>query len=105
MDAAMGGGGGGGFGFGFGEEEEEEEVKIDPDEIVAQPDLDMCYDCHNEESPTFKEFCANQAVKKVQHLNPKKEHDPDRYADHYCKEDPCPVCKDETKRPPEEEKE
>ncbi len=36
------------------------------------PDEKLCRSCHNEESPTFKEFNYEEALKKIAHPNPAK---------------------------------
>jgi hypothetical protein len=47
-------------------------VQVAPDEIVAVPKQDVCLACHNDKSPTFKEFCFHEFNAKIRHLNPKK---------------------------------
>ena len=39
---------------------------------MVDPDKDICIKCHNEESPTYKEFNYEEAIKKIAHPNPKK---------------------------------
>jgi len=41
--------------------------------FVAKPDEKSCKVCHNEKSPTYKEFKFDEKVKKIAHPNPKKE--------------------------------
>ncbi len=36
-------------------------------------DEKLCVDCHNEKSPTYKEFDFEEASKVIAHLNPKKQ--------------------------------
>jgi hypothetical protein len=37
------------------------------------PDEKLCIGCHNEESPTYKEFNYAEAVKQIAHPRPAKE--------------------------------
>jgi hypothetical protein len=39
--------------------------------FVAKPDADSCKKCHNEESPTYKEFDYDTKVKEIAHPLPK----------------------------------
>lgn len=39
--------------------------------FVAKPDAESCKKCHNEESPTYKEFNYEEKVKKIAHPRPK----------------------------------
>ncbi|MCA9000728.1 MAG: cytochrome c family protein [Planctomycetes bacterium] len=58
---------------GFGEEEGEAKyTEIPEGEIIAHPGVDTCIKCHNEESPTFKEFCYFHREQKIRHINPLK---------------------------------
>jgi hypothetical protein len=47
-------------------------VQIPADEIIAVPKMETCVECHNDQSPTYKEFCFHEFGAKVRHLNPKK---------------------------------
>lgn len=47
-------------------------VQIPADEIVIAPQAQKCLECHNDKSPTFKEFCFHEFNAKIRHLNPKK---------------------------------
>ena len=37
------------------------------------PDEELCVGCHNEKSPTYKEFNFEESSKVIAHLNPKKQ--------------------------------
>jgi len=43
-----------------------------PDEIVTTPTKAACKECHNEESPTYKEFCFHDSSIKIGHLRPER---------------------------------
>ena len=47
-------------------------VKVPEGEIIPNPPMKTCLECHNDESPSFKAFCFYERVGKVRHLNPKK---------------------------------
>lgn len=47
-------------------------AEIGADEILARPTEQNCRQCHNEESPSYKEFCFHDFGAKVRHLHPKK---------------------------------
>jgi hypothetical protein len=47
-------------------------AKVPDDEIVKKPAEKVCATCHNKESPTFKGFKYAEAVKKIEHKQPKK---------------------------------
>jgi len=54
----------------------QQEIMIDPEKsrekgLVAVPDATICESCHNKESPTFKGFNYEEAVKKIAHPRPK----------------------------------
>ncbi len=40
---------------------------------MTLPDLGLCLSCHNEESPTFKEFKYGERLKAIAHLHPLRE--------------------------------
>ena len=46
--------------------------KLEPGEIILTPTEEMCVKCHNSESPSFKAFCFNNMMQKIQHPNPTK---------------------------------
>lgn len=48
-----------------------ERQKVGADEICATPDLKLCLNCHNKESPTFKDFCFKKRIKEIEHLDPR----------------------------------
>ena len=41
-------------------------------EIVKSPTAKLCVECHNTESPTYKDFCFHEFRANIRHLNPKK---------------------------------
>jgi hypothetical protein len=41
--------------------------------FVAKPDAEVCKKCHNEESPTYKEFNFEEKVKEIAHPIPKED--------------------------------
>lgn len=45
---------------------------VPADEIIANPPMKTCLQCHNEESPSFKPFCFHKRVEDIRHLNPLK---------------------------------
>jgi len=47
-------------------------VKVPDGEIITSPKRDVCYGCHNEESPSFKSFCYYERIAKIRHLDPRK---------------------------------
>ena len=58
---------------GFGDEEEEVTyTEIPEGEIGMGVTRELCVECHNDESPTYKPFCFESRVQKVRHLNPLK---------------------------------
>lgn len=44
-----------------------------PEGEIFIPDLALCSNCHNEESPTFKEFKPEERLKAIAHLHPLRE--------------------------------
>jgi len=44
------------------------------EEIVSNVTVATCKKCHNEESPTYTEFCFHKSTNAIRHLNPKKDH-------------------------------
>lgn len=58
---------------GFGDEEEEASYTELPEgEIGMHITKEMCVECHNSDSPTYKPFCFYERIAKVRHLNPLK---------------------------------
>jgi len=55
------------------------------DEIVTAVPASVCKSCHNEESPTYKEFCYHKATHEIAHMNPLKDHGEPKMG---C-DDPC----------------
>jgi len=54
--------------------------KIKADELpagldgeMAMPDLGLCVSCHNEESPTYKEFKFGERLEAIAHMHPLRE--------------------------------
>jgi hypothetical protein len=45
---------------------------IPSEEIIANPTMQTCLGCHNEESPSFKPFCFHKFREDIRHLNPLK---------------------------------
>lgn len=44
------------------------------EEIMSAVPAAKCKECHNEESPTYKEFCYHKATHAIAHANPLKDH-------------------------------
>ena len=42
------------------------------DEVIVSPKVDVCVQCHNPESPSYKPFCYYEARGKIAHLDPRK---------------------------------
>mgnify|MGYP002725679329 CR=1 FL=1 len=40
---------------------------------MFMPDLELCLSCHNEESPTYKEFKFGERLKAIAHMHPLRE--------------------------------
>jgi hypothetical protein len=61
---------------GAGSEYKARKVMKKRDDAIAaglvMPTKELCVKCHNEESPTYKEFKFEEMVEKVKHPNPKK---------------------------------
>ena len=58
---------------GFGDAEEVAEfVQIPEGELAPVPTRELCLECHNDESPSYKHFCMYQFEHKVRHLDPRK---------------------------------
>lgn len=58
--------------FGLGEEEGGAERKAIPEgEINSSPDAKICQGCHNDESPTFKDFNFEEKKKEIEHKDPR----------------------------------
>jgi hypothetical protein len=51
---------------------EDPDAKMEPGEIISAPTEEMCVKCHNSESPSFKAFCFNNMMQKIQHTDPTK---------------------------------
>lgn len=45
---------------------------VPADEIIANPPMKKCLECHNDESPGFKPFCFHKFREDIRHLNPQK---------------------------------
>jgi hypothetical protein len=54
-----------------------EVAPVTADEIVGQPTIDNCIQCHNEQSPTAKPFCFRMHNAKIVHPIPGKKHSPE----------------------------
>lgn len=58
---------------GFGDEEEEASYTELPEgEIGMHITRELCVECHNSDSPTYKPFCFYERVEAVRHINPLK---------------------------------
>lgn len=66
---------------------------VTDEEIIRSPDPKGCVECHNENSPTYTEFCFKERQKKIRHLHPAKERTAEelKALEEKCTED-CPVC-------------
>lgn len=51
---------------------QDEYVQVPEDEIISDVGQQVCLECHNEESPTFKPFCYYERKAEIRHLNPLK---------------------------------
>ena len=69
-------------------------VKLPDGEIILRPKVELCVQCHNKESPTYKPFCMKERVKEIAHFDPRKTRTPDQLAgkDFECLPD-CEKCK------------
>ncbi|MCB9915565.1 MAG: cytochrome c family protein [Planctomycetes bacterium] len=47
-------------------------MKVPEGEIIVTPAKEVCYGCHNEQSPSFKNFCYYERIDKIRHLDPRK---------------------------------
>ena len=68
---------------------------LDASEIVSVVPAATCKKCHNEESPTYKEFCYHKATNAIAHHNPLKDHgEPKTGCDDpcHCKGDCTHTC-------------
>jgi len=57
---------------------------IPDDEIVKRPPMKTCLACHNEEAPTFKDFCLKKRYTEIAHLDPRKPRTPEELAAMKC---------------------
>ncbi|MEY2981000.1 MAG: hypothetical protein RL562_1227 [Planctomycetota bacterium] len=57
----------------FKEAQGKESTPISPDEILNERVVTTCTKCHNERSPTYKEFCFKERMAVIEHLDPRKE--------------------------------
>jgi hypothetical protein len=73
-----------------------EQPPIGADEIHSERDAASCKKCHNERSPTYKEFCFKEMMGKIEHLDPRKERSPEELKKmrETCTPD-CPKCSKE----------
>lgn len=62
-------------------------------EINTDIGPEKCAECHNEESPTYKEFCFKERMMKIRHLDPRKERTEEQIKaiEERCADD-CKVC-------------
>ena len=71
LKAAMGG----------DDDDDEDEYEYEPlpeDEITLSPKEETCRTCHNEESPSYKEFNFKKFAKKIRHWDPRKEREDEK---------------------------
>ena len=59
------------------EEPGDKVVKVGKDEIVSTPGPQVCIQCHNEKSPNYKPFDYLTYLKKIVHLDPRRNHPAD----------------------------
>ncbi len=57
---------------------------IPADEIATLSMLKTCLTCHNEESPSFKDFCMKKRYAEIGHLDPRKSRTPEQLAAMKC---------------------
>ena len=69
---------------GAGKAEEKAYQVIPDDEIVKRPPMKTCLTCHNEESPSFKNFCLKKRYMEIAHLDPRKKRAPEDLAAMKC---------------------
>jgi hypothetical protein len=65
-------------------------------EIKAERSPELCKQCHNEKSPTYKEFCFKERMAQIEHLDPRKERSEEelKAMREMCTPD-CPKCSKE----------
>jgi len=59
--------------FGLEEEGGDERTAVPDNEINDEPGKDKCLQCHNNESPAFKEFNFEESKEKIKHEDPRPE--------------------------------
>lgn len=71
----------------------DEQPPVTADEIKSERDPALCKKCHNERSPTYKEFCFKESMAKIEHLDPRKERSEEELKKmrETCTPD-CPKC-------------
>ncbi|MBK8975338.1 MAG: hypothetical protein IPM29_05390 [Planctomycetes bacterium] len=72
---------------------------IGENEVHAVRDPASCIRCHNERSPTHKEFCFKERMAEIEHLDPRRERTEEELAKlrETCTPD-CPKCKREKEK-------
>jgi len=53
------------------QDREKQRIKLPPGEIIFKVEEATCTDCHNNESPTYKEFKFEEAKKAIEHPDPR----------------------------------
>jgi hypothetical protein len=64
--------------------EAKDHQEIPNEEIVKRPPLKACLACHNQEAPTFKNFCLKKRYTEIAHLDPRKERSKEELAAMKC---------------------
>ncbi|MDA0933016.1 MAG: cytochrome c family protein [Planctomycetota bacterium] len=57
----------------FKESQGGESTPVSAEEILNERDVATCTKCHNERSPTYKEFCFKERMAAIEHFDPRKE--------------------------------
>ncbi|MCC6672251.1 MAG: hypothetical protein IT458_14410 [Planctomycetes bacterium] len=72
---------------------------VGANEIAVKRDVATCQKCHNDKSPTYKDFCLKERMKEIEHYDPRKkrsEEDLKKLRD-ACTPD-CPKCSGKDKK-------
>lgn len=72
---------------------------VGADEVIAAPEAKMCRECHNDKSPTYKDFCFKERRAKIEHLDPRKKRTEEQLKElrGQCEPD-CKKCEAEKKK-------
>ena len=60
-----------------GKTDESKRVELPAGEIIAKPTVQVCLNCHNDKSPSFKPFCFNKRTAEIRHMDPRKKRTPE----------------------------